>query len=92
VTAEGNIESPWVIGVRWIPGIDVDRAELRTTTMYQFTPTFSAGLEINPLAADIRPIANWLAIPEEGNQPALIFGTSSDRIGTPHGQAFYGTF
>lgn len=92
MTAEGSIESPWVLGVRWIPGIDVDRAEFRTTAMYQFTPTFSAGVEINPLASDIGPIANWLAVPEEGNWPALIFGTSSDRIGTPHGRAIYGTF
>lgn len=92
MTAEGNIESPWVFSARWIPGVDVDRAKFRTTATYQFSPTFSAGLEFNPLAPDIRPIANWLAVPEEGNRPALIFGTSSDRIGTPHGQAFYGTF
>ena len=92
MTAEGSIESPWVLGVRWIPGIDVDRAEFRTTAMYQFTPTFSAGVEVNPLASDIGPIANWLAVSEEGSWPALIFGTSSDRIGTPHGRAIYGTF
>jgi hypothetical protein len=59
--------------------------------MYQFSPTFSAGLEFNPLAQDIGPIANWLAIPETGDAPALIFGTSSDRIGTTHGRAVYGT-
>lgn len=81
-----------MLSVRWIPGIDVDRAELRTTAMYQFTPTFSAGVEVNPLAEDVRPIANWLAIQETENMPGLIFGTSSDRIGTPNGQAFYGTF
>ena len=80
-----------MFGVRWIPGIDVDRAEFRMTGMYQFTPTFSAGLEINPLAPDLGPIANWLALPETGDAPALIFGTSSDRIGTPHGRAIYGT-
>jgi hypothetical protein len=80
-----------VLGVRWIPGIDVDRAELRTTAMFQVTPTFSAGVEVNPLAPDIGPIANWLALPESGDAPALIFGTSSDRIGTPHGRAIYGT-
>ncbi len=91
MTAEGSIESPWVFGVRWLPGIGVDRAEIRTTLMYQFTPTFSAGLELNPLAPDVGPLANWLAIPEEGDGPALIFGTSSDRIGTSHGRAIYGT-
>lgn len=69
----------------------MDRAELRTTIMYSFSPRFSAGVEVNPLANDIGPIANWLAIPEEGDLPALIFGTSSDHIGTPNGRAIYGT-
>ena len=80
-----------MFGARWIPNVDVDRAELRTTLAYQFTPTISAGLEYNPLAEDLGPIANWLAIPETEETPALIFGTSSDRIGTPHGRAIYGT-
>jgi len=69
-----------VLSVRWIPRIDVDRAELRTTAMYQFAPTFSAGVEVNPLADDIRLIANWLAVQETKDTPGLIFGTSSDRI------------
>ena len=34
---------------------------------------------------------NWLAVTETGNRPALIVGTSSDRIGTPSGQSFYAT-
>jgi hypothetical protein len=77
--------------MRWIPGVDVDRAKLRTTLSYQFTPRFSAGIEYNPLADDIGPIANWLAITETKDRPALILGTSSDRIGTPHGRAVYAT-
>ena len=28
---------------------------------------------------------------ETASRPALVFGTSSDRIGTPHGRAVYGT-
>jgi hypothetical protein len=91
VTADGSIESPWVLGFRLLPGIDVDRAEFRTTLMRQLTPTFSAGVEFNPAANEFGPLANWLAIPERENAPALIFGTSSDRIGTPHGRAIYGT-
>lgn len=58
---------------------------------YRLTPTISAGLEYNPLDDDVGPIANWLAVPEENEWPALMFGTSSDRIGTTHGRAFYGT-
>lgn len=78
--------------MRWIPDIDVDRAKLRTTLMYQFTSTFIAGVEVNPLAEDVGPIANWLALPETDTRPGLILGTSSDRIGTPSGRAVYATF
>lgn len=37
------------------------------------------------------PLANWLAISETERRPALMLGTSSDRIGTPSGQSFYAT-
>jgi hypothetical protein len=53
-------------------------------------------VEINPRADDaggrISPLLNWLALPETERRPALILGTSSDRIGTPSGQSFYATF
>lgn len=81
----------WTFGARWIPGADVDRARLRTTLTYQFFPTLSAGVEYNPLADDVGVIGNWLAVQETEDGPALIFGTSSDRIGTTHGRAVYGT-
>ena len=71
--------------------MDVDRAKLRTTLSYRFAPNFTAGIEYNPIADDVGPIANWLALPETEDRPALILGTSSDRIGTPHGRAFYAT-
>lgn len=42
---------------------------------------------------EVDPIANWFAITETDSRPAVIFGTSSDRIGTPEGkQAYYVTF
>ena len=69
----------------------MDRARWRTTLTYRFLPTFTAGLEYNPLANDVGPIANWLVLPETDERPALMLGTSSDRIGTPHGRAFYAT-
>jgi len=74
-----------------VPGIDVDRARWRTTLAYQVTPTLSAGLEYNPIAEDVGLIANWLALPETEDAPALIVGTSSDRIGTPERRAVYAT-
>lgn len=34
---------------------------------------------------------NWLLLSETSTRPALMIGTSSDRIGTPSGQSFYVT-
>ncbi len=78
--------------MRWIPEIDADRAKLRSTLSYAITPSLSAGIEWNPIGHDVRPIANWRAIDETENLPALIFGTSSDRIGTSTGNAFTAVF
>jgi hypothetical protein len=49
------------------------------------------GIEWNPLAEKVSPLANWRAISETDSRPAIILGTSSDRIGTPSGQSFYVT-
>jgi hypothetical protein len=49
------------------------------------------GIEWNPLAEKVSPLANWRALSETERRPAIIFGTSSDRIGTPSGQSFYVT-
>ena len=64
---------------------------MRTTLTYWLTSRFSAGVEYNPRAGRVSPLANFLAIRETRNRPALVLGTSSDRIGTPSGQAFYAT-
>ena len=80
-----------MFGARWIPNIDVDRAELRTTLAYRFRPELQAGIEYNPIANDVGPIANWRAMAETSSRPACIVGTSSDRIGTPHGRSIYAT-
>ncbi|MCI0390741.1 MAG: hypothetical protein MOB07_18495 [Acidobacteria bacterium] len=84
----------WTFGVRVIPGV-VPRASLRTTLTYRLHPRLTAGVEVNPRADEaggrVSPLVNWLAITETENRPALILGTSSDRIGTPKGQSFYAT-
>jgi len=69
----------------------IDRAKLRFTLTYALTRRFSAGIEWNPLAETASPLANWHAVTETRRRPALILGTSSDRIGTPSGQSFYAT-
>jgi hypothetical protein len=56
----------------------------------------TAGVEFNPRtegAGDkVGPLINCVAVTETARRPALIVGTSSDRIGTPSGQSFYATF
>ncbi len=80
------------MGLRWIPDIDVDRAKLRSTLSYAITPELAVGVEWNPLGDDVRPIATWRALDETDVRPALIFSTSSDRIGTTNGSAFSAVF
>ena len=69
----------------------IDRARWRNTLTYRFHPRFTAGVEYNPLAGKVSPLANVVALTETHQRPALILGTSSDRIGTPSGQSFYAT-
>lgn len=88
--AENESSERWTFGIRLIAD-QIPRASLRTTLAYRFHPTFSAGIEYNPRAGDVRPLANWLLLPERSTRPALMLGTSSDRIGTPSGQSFYAT-
>lgn len=59
--------------------------------MYRLTRAVKIGAEINVLADEVGFVANWRALTETQSRPALIFGTSSDRIGTPSGQSVYGT-
>ena len=49
------------------------------------------GVEWNPLDDDIGPLVNWRVQDETETRPALILGTSSDRIGTTSGRAYYAT-
>jgi len=69
----------------------IPRAGARATLTYRFLPVLTGGLEYNPRADKVSPLANWLAVEETPRRPAIIAGTSSDRIGTPSGQSFYVT-
>lgn len=68
------------------------RAAQRATIAYRFHPRLTLGLEYNPRADDVGLIGNWVAVTETERRPALIVGTSSDRIGTPEKRALFGTF
>jgi hypothetical protein len=89
--AEGADSDKFTFGVRFIAN-QIPRASVRTTLTYRFHHRFSAGIEYNPRADKVSPLANVLVMPETAKRPALIAGTSSDRIGTPEGQSFYATF
>ena len=90
--AEGSNKNRFVFSTRIIPG-SVRRAQLRSTLTYRITPRLQAGIEVNPRSTQERanPLVNWLAIREGSKMPAVIVGTSSDRIGTPGGQSVYAT-
>jgi hypothetical protein len=89
--AENQSGQRFTFSVRAIAN-QIPRASVRTTLTYRFHPRFSAGVEYNPRASKASPLANFLAVTETLRRPALIMGTSSDRIGTPEGQSFYATF
>jgi hypothetical protein len=74
--------------LRVIPG-QIDRAKVRTTLMYRPHPQISIGVEYNPYAKEVRPLLTLIPLKETKNRPAIIFGFSSDRIGTPSGSSFY---
>lgn len=80
----------WTFGIRALSN-QIPRASLRTTLTYRVHPRLSLGVEYNPRASDVGLLANVVAITETEYRPALIFGTSSDRIGTPRGRSIYGT-
>lgn len=67
----------------------VDRATVRATLVYRWHPQFHVGVEYNPLVGEVHPLLTVIPIKETLNRPAIIFGISSDRIGTPEGTSFY---
>ena len=81
---------PWTLGVRLLTN-QIPRAAVRTTLTYRFHPRLTAGVEYNPRVGEVGVIANYLALTETERRPALMLGTSTDRIGTPSGQSFYVT-
>ena len=88
--AANETKHKWTLGVRLLTN-QIPRAAVRTTLTYRFHPRLTAGIEYNPRVGEVGVIGNFLAVTETKRRPALMFGTSTDRIGTPSGQAFYFT-
>lgn len=87
-TAADNAK--WEVSHRYLTN-QIERATHRTIVMHQLRPNLKLGVEWNPGADEIGFVANWRALSESRRSPAVIFGTSSDRIGTPEGQSYYVT-
>src|SRR5687768_2587616 len=87
-TASDNAK--WELSHRYLTG-QIDRATHRSILMHQLRPNLKLGVEWNPGVNEAGFVANWRAVSETQRRPAVIFGTSSDRIGTPEGQSYYVT-
>ena len=67
----------------------MNRAAVRTTLIYRWRPRVHFGLEYNPKVGEVHPLLTLIPVTETENRPAIIFGISSDRIGTPSGTSVY---
>lgn len=65
------------------------RPRWRATANYRVIPTLQLGIEYNPVAEEVGPLVTWFLLTETERRPALFFGTSSDRIGSPEGTQCY---
>ena len=59
------------------------------TLIYRWKPRIHFGVEYNPLVGEVHPLLTLIPVTETKNRPAVIFGISSDRIGTPEGTSVY---
>jgi hypothetical protein len=69
---------------------ELERPRWRFTASYRLHERAQLGVEYNPVAGEVNPLATLFLLTETDNRPALFLGTSSDRIGSPEGtQAYY---
>lgn len=82
------MDSKWSVSLRYVD-LELDRPRWRSTVNYSFHPRLTLGVEINPAADEIGPLATLFLKTETDRWPALFLGTSSDRIGSPKGDQSY---
>lgn len=74
---------------RWVD-TSLPRPRWRSTLNYRVVPRLQLGLEWNPGAKELGPLATLFLLTEGEQRPAVFIGTSSDRIGSPAGtQSYY---
>jgi hypothetical protein len=85
------LHTKWAFSLRYVD-TELKRPRWRSTLSYRLVPSLQVGVEYNPAADEVGPIATWFLLTEKGFRPAAFLGTSSDRIGSPKGtQSYYGT-
>jgi hypothetical protein len=82
------IAFPWTLSQRYLVD-QIDRATWRTTLIRRLTPDLGVGIEYNTMVGEVGPLVNYRLTTETTRRPSLMVGTSSDRIGTPSGRAYY---
>lgn len=83
-----GLDSKWNASLRYVD-TDVERAKWRSTVNYRVLPRLQVGIEFNAKVEEVGPLVTWFLLTEGARQPALFFGTSSDRIGSPEGEQSY---
>jgi hypothetical protein len=80
----------WELSHRYLTD-QIDRATNRTVLAFHLLSTLKVGVEYNADVDEVGPVVNWRLLSETDRRPAVILGTSSDRIGTPSGRSYYAT-
>jgi hypothetical protein len=83
-----GLDAQYVFSLRWVD-TDVERARWRSTANVRVLPSLQIGVEFNAEAAELGPLVTWFLATERHRRPAVFFGTSSDRIGSPPGKQSY---
>lgn len=70
---------------------EVDRARWRTVLTHRLNSRVQLGVEWNASEREFNPVGSWVASVETDKTPLVLFGLSSDRIGSPEGTMAYFT-
>lgn len=83
-----GLTSKFVFSTRWVD-TELPRPRWRSTANMRVHPRLQVGLEWNPGAHEVGPLATLFVLTEHERTPSVFVGTSSDRIGSPAGTQAY---
>lgn len=83
-----GLTSTVVLSTRWVD-TDLPRPRWRSTANVRVHPRLQVGVEWNPGADELGPLATLFLLTEHERRPSVFLGTSSDRIGSPAGTQGY---